>query len=740
MLSKIALSLSFVIIGTCALAQSDQIVSEKQIPLDGKVEQSSALLQESQELTLSDAVMQQYRRFAPTGLTMFQWIPNTDCYVYLDETYQKLMKASVRNTEAREWVDIQTVNSKLGSQLYWFSGLTFKDENVFWLNDGRNFYEYNTVTESGKVVHALSDDSENATFHEATQNVAYTRDNNVYVNSGEGFKIIVTDNADKNIVSGQAIARSEFGITNGLFWSKDGGSIAYYQKDETNVHDYPLLDNSKTPGELKSIKYPMAGQTSERAKVGIFNLTTRKTAFISPLHGEENYLTNLSWSPDNKYVLIAEVNRDQNHMWLHKFDAESGKLVKTLFEETNDKWVEPEHPAFFPNPGSNNFVWISERDGYNNLYYYNIEGELIKQLTDHKFVVKDILEYTAGRLYYSTTGERSPLETHVYFTTLKGKNGILTRANGTHSVQISTDGNHIHDRFSSHDNAGEDWIINKKGKIEEKLHEATTLLDNYTIGTAEISTLTAKDGTKLYTRLIKPSNFDANKTYPVLVYVYGGPHAQLITDSWLDGASLWMYWMAEQGYLVYTIDNRGSAERGFAFESQIHRQLGTVEMEDQMTGVEYLKSLPYVDGDRLAVHGWSFGGFMTTSLMLRHAGTFNVGVAGGPVTDWKYYEIMYGERYMDRPEENPKGYEKASLMTHADKLEGDLLLIHGTVDDVVVMQHNLSLVQRFVELGIQMDFFPYPMHKHNVRGKDRVHLMEKVLTYVIEHNVQNITE
>lgn len=314
MLKKIAFSLSFIFLGVGVFAQTDQITSPEIVPNNPTSPESNLFVATPLELTLSDAVMQQYRRFAPTGLNMFQWVPNSDCYAFLSENYQTLMKASVRNTEAREWVTIQTVNDKLGSELYWFSGLKWKDENAFWLNDGQKFYEYNTVTESGKLIHSLSDDSENATFHEATGNVAYTRDNNVYVNSGEGFKIIVTDNADKNIVSGQAIARSEFGITNGLFWSKDGGSIAYYQKDETNVHDYPLLDNSKTPGELKSIKYPMAGQTSERAKVGIFNLTTRKTAFIEAQHGEENYLTNLSWTPDNKYVVIAEVNRDQNHM------------------------------------------------------------------------------------------------------------------------------------------------------------------------------------------------------------------------------------------------------------------------------------------------------------------------------------------------------------------------------------------------------------------------------------------
>ena len=260
------------------------------------------------------------------------------------------------------------------------------------------------------------------------------------------------------------------------------------------------------------------------------------------------------------------------------------------------------------------------------------------------------------------------------------------------------------------------------------------MLDEYEIGTAEIGSIKAEDGSKLYTRLIKPHDFDPSKKYPVLVYVYGGPHAQLITDSWLDGASLWMYWMAEQDYLVFTVDNRGSAERGKAFESQIHRQLGTIEIEDQLKGVEYLNSLPYVDSDRIAVHGWSFGGFMTTSLMLRTPGVFTTGVAGGPVTDWKFYEVMYGERYMDMPNENKEGYEKASLMTYAENLEGKLLLIHGTADDVVVMQHNLTLIQKFVELGKQVDFFPYPMHKHNVRGKDRVHLMEKVLTYILENN------
>lgn len=689
---------------------------------------------QKKELTLKDAVAQQYRNFAPDKMLMFQWIPGTENYVYLD-SYVKLMKGSATSEKAVEWFTIQDVNKILGSQLNWFSGLEWKDSKTFWLNDGINYYAFDTEAKTGKLVAKLDENAENATFEATNQRIAFTIENNLNVIGTDGKQIAITKNTDKNIVSGQTYARSEFGITNGIFWSPKGNLLAFAQKDESEVHDYPLLDITQTPGELKMIKYPMAGQKSEKPKIGIYNFKSKKTVFIAPKSGVDSYLTNVCWSSDEKFVLIAEVNRDQNQMWLNKYDAASGKLIKTLFEEQNSKWIEPEHPAFFPDANSNNFVWISERDGFNNLYYYDIEGNLIKQLTSNKFVVKSILKSTnAGKtIIFEATGV-SPLNTMFYSVTTDGIQKLLTVDEGTHSIAISENGNFIFDEYSNHVIPSRSVLLDGNGQFKKILLESKNKLAEYAVGNTEISSITGKDGTKLYTRLIKPSNFDPTKKYPVLVYVYGGPHAQMITNSWYDGANLWMNWMAEQGYLVFTLDNRGSGERGFAFESGIHRQLGTLEMEDQLSGVEYLKSLPYVDGNRLAVHGWSFGGFMTTSLMLRQAGTFNVGVAGGPVIDWKFYEVMYGERYMDRPEENKEGYEANSLLNHASKLKGDLLLIHGTVDDVVVEQHNLAMVKKFVESGIQVDFFPYPMHKHNVGGKDRVHLMEKVLTYVIEHN------
>jgi dipeptidyl-peptidase-4 len=712
------------IIVLVVLAWSSVLVAQKQMASTG-----------TKELTLKDAVMNQYRAFYPDRMIGFQWMPNTDCYTFFSKNYQVMYKSSVGGETDTEWFTIQKINTALGAQLSSFYGLEWKNENEFYINDGLNFYWFNTVSESGEKLFGLDESAEHTEFHQLTQNMAFTKGNNIYINTGEGLKLIVTDNEDKNIVSGQSIARNEFGISKGMFWSPNGQHLAFYQKDESEVHDYPLLDINQTPGELVSIKYPMAGQKSEKPKVGIYHLATKQTVYISPRGAADDYLTNLTFTPDNKFVVIAEVNRGQNHMWLNVYEVKTGAFVRTLFEEKNEKWVEPEHPAFFPSEKSNNFIWISEKDGYNNLYYHDFEGKLIRQLTYNKFVVKNIIEAKKdGKLiYFSATGE-NPLNTMIYSVDLTGKQTLITKDEGTHDFSLSTDGKYFYDAYSNRTTPHKAELYTTNGKKAKFLINSAEKLSEYKMGTAEIGTLTAKDGTTLYTRLIKPSNFDPSKKYPVFVYVYGGPHAQLITNTWLDGANLWMYWMAEQGYLVYTLDGRGSAERGFAFESQIHRRLGTVEMEDQLTGVEYLKSLPFVDGNRLAVHGWSFGGFMTTSLLLRHPDVFKVGVAGGPVTDWKYYEIMYGERYMDRPEENEKGYEESCLLTHAGNLKGDLLLIHGTVDDVVVIQHNYALVKKFVELGIQMDFFPYPMHKHNVSGKDRVHLMEKILTYVIENN------
>lgn len=687
------------------------------------------------KITLEDGVLQQGRKFGADRLTGFQWIPNSNKYVYYTDGWSKMVTATTSDKKTSELVTLAEINSVLGTKLKNFFGLQWIDANTIIVSENGNYYSYSLTSKSGKKIQDAVENAENLTFDKANENLAFTEGNNLYILNKNKEKIAITSNSDKNIVSGQTISRSEFGISGGIFWSPKASLLAFYQKDETDVADYPLLDINETPGKLVSIKYPMIGQKSEKPKVGIYNLATGKTVFIAPRNNSEDYLTNLSWTPDEKYILIAELNRGQNDMCLNLYDANSGKFIKTLLNETNPKWVEPEHDAFFPSSKSNNFVWHSEKDGFQNLYYYTIDGTLIKQLTNNKFVTRDIIgtNPAGSEIYFKATGP-NPTNMLVYKVDLKGKQTLITKDEGVHNVVISSDGNWFFDEYSNHSTPSKSVLYDKNLKAITLL-ESKNKYDGYEIGSAEIKTIKAADGTTdLYTRLIKPSNFDPNKKYPVLVYVYGGPHAQMITNSYLDGANLWMYWMAEQGYLVFTVDNRGSDNRGFAFESVIHGKCGTNEIEDQMKGVEYLKSLPYVDGNRLAVHGWSYGGFMTNSLMLRKPDAFKVGVAGGPVVDWKWYEVMYGERYMDTPAENAKGFEEASLLTYVKDLKGKLLLIHGTNDDVVVEQHNLSLVKKFVEAGKQVDYFPYPMHKHNVIGKDRVHLMTKVLNYIIDNN------
>ncbi len=690
---------------------------------------------QTKKITLEQGVLEQNRGFRSDKLSGFQWIPNTNNYVYYTDKMTKMVSANATDNKTIPLLTLDEINKSLSTNLKTLSGILWIDTNTILVTEGTKFFKYSLATKSGTKIQETSKTAENQTFDSAKQNLAFTEKNNLYFLNKNKEKITVTNETNEAIVSGEFFARSEFGISNGIFWSPKSNFLAFYQKDQTDVADYPLLDITETPGKLVSIKYPMIGQKSEKPRVGIYNLASQKTVYISPRGNQDDYLTNLSWTPDEKYVLIAELNRGQNDMSLNVYDAQTGTFVRTILNEKNEKWVEPEHDAFFPSNKSNNLVWISEKEGFNNLYYYTIEGKLIKQLTNNKFPVREIIGSNAAgtEIYFKSTGE-NPTNMLVYKVDLKGKQTLITKDQGTHTVTISKDGNWFFDEYSNHSTPSKSLLYNQKLKAKTLLVSDNKYAD-YQMGTADINTIKSADGTTdLYTRLIKPSNFDPTKKYPVLVYLYGGPHAQMITNSYLDGANLWMYWMAEQGYLVFTIDNRGSDNRGFAFESVIHGRLGVNEIDDQMKGVDYLKSLPYVDGNRLAIHGWSFGGFMTTSIMLRKPDVFKVGVAGGPVTDWKYYEVMYGERYMDTPAENQKGFDESSTLNYVNNLKGKLLLIHGTSDDTVVMQNNFALLKKFIEAEKQVDFFAYPMHKHNVTGKDRVHLMTKVLNYVIENN------
>ncbi len=689
---------------------------------------------QKQKLTLSDAVLGYYKGLYPEELNQVQFVEGKNELVYVSPDYQTIIFKDFQGNEVRK-ITLYELKQKL-QDLNRMPFISRVDGAHLYFMDGNQQIEYNYENQSVEKI-VVPEKAENQDFNLEQKAVAYTMDNNLYVATLNNQKIVVTQNTEANIVSGQTIHRSEFGITKGTFWSPKGNYLAFYQKDEQEVDDYPLVDIATYPAMLKNIKYPMAGKKSEKAKVGVYNLKTQQTIYLDIDTSDEHYLTNLGWSPDEDCIFLAELNRDQNHMWLNRYNIATGKKINTLFEEKHDKWVEPEYaPYFLPNDTSH-FLWLSERNGYMNLYEYTTQGKLVKQVTDFDWEVQEILGFDEeGKYVFVSGADSSGLNRYTYKVNLKNKKAErLTEEEGTHHVILNKEGTYLLDDFSNLLTPRKRMLINTINERETLLLEAANPLKNYAYGTTELISLKANDGTTLQGRVIKPSDFDPNKQYPVLIYVYGGPHAQLVTNSWLGGASLWMQQFAEEhDYIVFTLDNRGSAHRGFNFENVIHRQLGTIEIEDQMKGVSYLQSLPYVDANRIAVHGWSFGGFMTSSLLLRNPDVFTVGVAGGPVTDWKYYEVMYGERYMDRPEENEEGYKKARLGEYLTDLKGKLLLIHGSVDDVVVPQHSMTLLKEAVDRGVQIDFFTYPMHPHNVRGKDRVHLMEKVLDYIIKHN------
>ena len=682
------------------------------------------------KLSLKEAVLGRWSTFRPEQLNNLQWIDD-GTFLYSRRKGKQYYMAD--RTGLKDSISLSTIQKATGADLKRLPRIKSLDANRFYFRNSDTYFLYNRKDNTGKILLKYPKDQTGQTDYNPSKNLlAYSYQNNLMLASPENARIKVTDFKNPDIVAGQAIARREFGITKGTFWSPKGNYLAFYQKDESDVADYPLLDIRPTPGKLETTKYPMAGQPSEHATIGIYDIASKETLYLNIQGKREQYLTNLSWSPDEKYLLVAVLNREQNHMQLQLYDRSTGQLTRTITEERNDRWVEPEHPAWFM-PGSNSeFLWFSEANGFMHLYKYNINGDSLGQITDGQFVVQEILGMDRrGRDLLIKTTDESGLNNRLRTVDLKrGKVSYIPTSNGQHSFQLDPSGTFVLDAFSNVDTPHEVTIYGTSGKKVRTVFTADNPAKDYALGETELLDLQAEDGSTLHARMIKPVDFDPSKTYPVLVYVYGGPHAQLVQNKWMAGASPWMHYMAGEGYIVFTLDNRGSANRGFEFESIIHRQLGTVEMEDQIKGVNYLKSLDYVDQEKMAVHGWSFGGFMTTSMMLRKPGTFKVGVAGGPVTDWKYYEVMYGERYMDQPKENEEGYQTTRLHNYADQLEGDLLLIHGTVDDVVVMQHNLSLIEAFIKAEKLVDFFPYPMHKHNVYGKDRYHLMKKIFTYI----------
>ena len=586
-----------------------------------------------------------------------------------------------------------------------------------------------------------------ADWNNASKAVAYVSDHNLYVMDAEGKTTQLSTDGSREIVYGQAVHRNEFASMKGTFWSPDGTKLAFNRMDQSMVADYPQVNTFEREATYEPDKYPMCGMTSHKVTIGVYDMKTGKTVYLKAGDPTDRYFTNLAWAPDGKKVYMFELNRDQNDCRLTAYDAETGEKTGELYREVDEKYVEPLNPIVFLPWNKSQFIMQSRQDGYNHLYLCtlgmhgsrmasNTESLEVEQLTEGKWEVLSVLGFnskTKSIIYKSN--EASPIQQNVYSVSVanKKRTRIDEGGKGWHEGStISASGRYLLDNYQEPtvprrivaidtQTGKSHCILNAKDPWKEK---------GYNIPEYSCGKLKAADGTTdLYWRMVKPVDFDPNKKYPTVVYVYGGPHAHNVDARWHYCSRSWETYMAQKGYLLFILDNRGSEHRGKDFEQATFRQLGQEEMKDQMKGVEYLKSLPYVDQDRMGVHGWSFGGFMTISLMTNYPDVFKVGVAGGPVIDWKWYEVMYGERYMDTPESNPEGYAKTSLLNKAKDLKGKLQIITGMNDPTVVPQNCLMFLNACSEAGTQPDFFAYPGEGHNMMGHKSVHLHERITQY-----------
>ena len=683
-----------------------------------------------------------YRKFVPERLYSTWWGEQL-MYQDVEETGMIDMKSG----ERRKLFSLDDVNPRLDAAISRLDG--FKDEKIRTLQYVTFPYPNETLAlisnghirllydwKKGEVTWVQPCKGETEThWNEKSRISAFVKADQLCITDAEGKTRQITTDGSREIVYGQAVHRNEFGIEEGIFWAPDGNRFAFYRMDQSMVTDYPQVNTFERVATHEPDKYPMLGMTSHKVTVGIYDCTSGKVQYLNAGDPTDRYFTNIAWAPDSKTVYMFELNRLQNDSRLVSYDATTGDKLKELYSETSDKYVEPLHPIVFLPWDKSQFIMQSQKDGYNHLIIYNIGTGKTRQLTSGKFVVEELYGFNEkAKSVIIASNEANPIQRNIYAVDVKtGKRKPLDNARGYHLAILSKSGQWLVDGYSEPDvPRNYDLVATATGKSTHLL-TSNNPWEGYQQPIFESGTIKADDGvTDLYWRMVKPADFDPTKKYPTVVYVYGGPHAHNVDATWHWGSRSWETYMAQKGYVLFILDNRGSENRGLEFEQATWHRLGKVEMRDQMKGVEYLKSLPYVDADRLGVHGWSYGGYMTISLMTNYPDVFKVGVAGGPVIDWKWYEVMYGERYMGTPETNKEGIDACSLIPMAKNLKGKLQIIIGMNDPTVVPQHALSFLNACTEAGTQPDFFVYPGEGHNMRGHKSVHLHERITQYFEE--------
>ncbi|MCA0447122.1 MAG: S9 family peptidase [Bacteroidetes bacterium] len=680
-----------------------------------------------------------YSKIRPETLRQLQWLPETEGYSYVDPVKNNLVISHVKNPDQTVTITLPDLNSLFKPiglpELKSFPAIKWISKTEFWTLTDKKLVIADLQAKKAISVADIPDETGKIEISEDLK-IAYTVNNALFFVTPKSSHTLIAKAESTDIKFGQDVHQREFGIEKGLFWSPGGKLLAFYRSDDANVTKYPFVDFTTRPAQSVPAMYPMAGMSNQIVTIGVFNPETGQTVYLKTGDPADQYLTNITWSPDSKYIYVAHVNRDQNQMKLNRYQAETGELDRILFEERDSCWVEPTTGPVFVPGNSGEFLWLSNRDGWKHIYYYNRDGNLIKQVTSGNWEVTKIEGFDSDQRICFTATKTSPMEKQIFRSDLKlGKIEKLTEGKGTHQVIFSPTGKYFLDIFNSLTVPNSIRLEETGKKRLKTILDSADPLAGIETGETQVFTFSGQDSTQLYGRLIFPRNMIPEKKYPVILYVYGGPHSQQVTDSWPTGSySLWSHYMASKGFIVLTVDNRGTSSRGRDFEQKTYRKLGTLEMEDQIAGLNYLfKTFPNADRSRVGVFGWSYGGFMTTSLMTRMPSFFKAGVAGAPVIDWKYYETVYTERYMDSPEQNPAGFSSANVINYVSNLKGKLLIIQGTSDPVVMWQHSLLFVKEAASTNTPLDYFVYPGHLHGISGKDRLHLWSKINRYFLEN-------
>jgi dipeptidyl-peptidase-4 len=584
---------------------------------------------------------------------------------------------------------------------------------------GGNFSIFDLETKQLRALTSNNNAQASVQFSPDGKSIAFVRDNNLMLmelESGEERQL--TSDGQPHLLNGlfDWVYEEEFSIIEAWQWSPDGAYIAYWQTDERPLPRFDIALYDSLHLNWNRMRYPKAGDPNSTVKIGVVDIKSGKTVWMDIGANEDMYVPRIEWFPAGNRLAIQRLNRLQNKNELLIGDAITGK-TKVILTETDDKWVEVHDNLFFLSK-SDQFLWTSERDGYNHIYLYNLHGKLIRQLTKGQWDVAEINAVDeTSRLVYFLASEATPLENHLYAVDLNGQNfKRITKHPGWHRIDFSPNYKHYIDTYSQIDSPPQIGLFANNGDLKRMLVEnKQDALNEYRLSRYEFFSFTTSDSVQLNGYILKPPDFDAGTQYPVLMYVYGGPGSQTVQNQWEGRRGLWFQMLAQNGYIVASVDNRGTGARGAAFKKVTYKNLGEWEAHDQIEAAKYLGSLPYVDQSRIGIFGWSYGGFMAALCMFKGNDVFKAGISVAPVTHWKFYDSIYTERYMQTPQLNPEGYRKTAPINFAQNLKGNLLLVHGTADDNVHFQNSVELVNELIKHNKQFETMFYPGRYHGIR-------------------------